>query len=167
MKSSQFRLDLVHRFFDVLEKRAFEKLSLDSFLDSLTLEHSFDAPNENKDNSVNIMTIHASKGLEFPFVFVPGLEEGNLPHEKSSSTLEGIEEERRLFYVALTRAKYGLYLSHSEMHFKKKIGKTEYGQKRSRFLSEIDVNLLEINNDEADVDQRKIEISKKLFDLFR
>ena len=67
------------------------------------------------EEEVSLMTIHAAKGLEFPVVFVVGVNEGLLPHQRSSSTLEGLEEERRLFYVAVTRAKQLLYLSYASL----------------------------------------------------
>ena len=60
------------------------------------------------------MTVHAAKGLEFDCVFISGLEEGLFPHENSSQNLEGLEEERRLMYVALTRARKHLFLSHAQ-----------------------------------------------------
>ena len=81
------------------------------FLDNVTLML---ADNENPavdGDRVSLMTIHAAKGLEFPVVFLMGLNEGLLPHEKSSRTSEGREEERRLFYVAVTRAKKTLFLT--------------------------------------------------------
>ena len=82
------------------------------FLDSVSLE-----PDEEVESAemgtVSLMTIHLSKGLEFSVVFLIGINEGLLPHKNSSSTLKGVEEERRLFYVALTRAEKMLYLSYS------------------------------------------------------
>ncbi len=60
------------------------------------------------------MTVHASKGLEFDVVFIGGLEEGLFPHENAMSDKGGLEEERRLMYVAITRARKRLYLSHSQ-----------------------------------------------------
>ena len=96
-----------------------------------------DSDNEKKEdyNKVTLMTIHASKGLEFPHVFVVGMEEGLFPSMMSGSSQSDLEEERRLFYVALTRAKQRLFLSHANIRFK-------WGQyidsEESRFLSEID-----------------------------
>ncbi len=88
------------------------------------------------ERAVKLMTVHASKGLEFEYVFITGLEEGLFPHEKDDDNLteEEAEEERRLFYVALTRAKKKLFLSYTEM-------RTIYGSKQvntpSQFLTDI------------------------------
>ncbi|RUM88313.1 MAG: DNA helicase UvrD, partial [Thermovibrio sp.] len=88
---------------------------------------------------VTLMTVHASKGLEFPVVFVTGLEEGIFPHFKSSDSSEEIEEERRLFYVAMTRAKKLLNLSYAR---KRRTFGTLRDTRPSRFISEIPNHLL-------------------------
>ena len=93
---------------------------------------------DTKRNSVTLMTIHAAKGLEFPVVFVSGLEEGLFP--LSSKEQDELEEERRLFYVAITRAKKKVYLSYSRQRFR--FGKLSY-QVPSRFLSEIETELID------------------------
>jgi DNA helicase-2/ATP-dependent DNA helicase PcrA len=80
------------------------------------------------------MTVHASKGLEFDVVFITGLEEGLFPHENSMSDFDGLEEERRLMYVAITRARQRLYLSHSQTRMLH--GQTRYNI-RSRFFDEL------------------------------
>ncbi|MBT5859270.1 MAG: UvrD-helicase domain-containing protein [Flavobacteriales bacterium] len=96
-----------------------------------------DTDNEKKEdfNKVTLMTIHASKGLEFPYVFVVGMEEGLFPSMMSGNSQSDLEEERRLFYVAITRSEKRLFLSHSNIRFK-------WGQyidsEASRFLSELD-----------------------------
>ena len=77
------------------------------------------------------MTIHAAKGLEFPVVFVVGVNEGLLPHQRSMDTLEGLEEERRLFYVAVTRAERLLYISYASS---RTTSGGVYGARRSLFL---------------------------------
>ena len=84
---------------------------LSEFLDDVSLATDQDREGPDGDR-VSLMTMHAAKGLEFPAVFLVGLNEGLLPHEKSSETFEGIEEERRLFYVAVTRAEKFLCMSH-------------------------------------------------------
>jgi DNA helicase-2/ATP-dependent DNA helicase PcrA len=76
------------------------------------------------------MTVHASKGLEFDAVFITGLEEGLFPHENALSDAGGLEEERRLMYVAITRARKRLYLSHAQTRMLH--GQTRYNL-RSRF----------------------------------
>ncbi|MFZ4481389.1 MAG: 3'-5' exonuclease, partial [Rhodoferax sp.] len=85
-------------------------------------------------DAVQLMTVHASKGLEFDCVFITGIEEGLFPHENSISDRGGLEEERRLMYVAITRARKRLYLSHSQTRMLH--GQTRYNLK-SRFLEEL------------------------------
>ena len=85
-------------------------------------------------DAVQLMTVHASKGLEFDCVFISGLEEGLFPHENSMSDRDGLEEERRLMYVAITRARQRLYLSLSQTRMLH--GQTRYHLK-SRFLDEL------------------------------
>jgi DNA helicase-2/ATP-dependent DNA helicase PcrA len=84
-----------------------------------------------------LMTVHAAKGLEFFAVFITGLEEGLFPHENSLNELDGLEEERRLMYVAITRARRRLYVSLAQSRLLH--GQTRYGI-RSRFLDELPEN---------------------------
>jgi DNA helicase-2/ATP-dependent DNA helicase PcrA len=108
-----------------------EHTSLSEFLQEVALLTSVDQKEDERDQ-VQLLTIHAAKGLEWPIVFVLGLEEGTLPHERSLPTLDGIEEERRLCYVAMTRAAEQLHLSWA-------VGRNRGQQlKPSRFLSEIE-----------------------------
>jgi DNA helicase-2/ATP-dependent DNA helicase PcrA len=86
------------------------------------------------EDAIQLMTVHASKGLEFDAVFISGLEEGLFPHENSMNDYDGLEEERRLMYVAITRARKRLYLSHSQTRMLH--GQTRYNLK-SRFLDEL------------------------------
>ncbi|HKN19040.1 MAG TPA: 3'-5' exonuclease, partial [Dissulfurispiraceae bacterium] len=86
------------------------------------------------DQSVKIMTLHAAKGLEFPVVFIPALEEGIFPSAKSLDNLSSLEEERRLFYVGCTRAKERLYLSSAESRMK--FGNISC-MRESRYMDEI------------------------------
>jgi DNA helicase-2/ATP-dependent DNA helicase PcrA len=90
-------------------------------------------------DALQLMTVHSAKGLEFHSVFVSGLEEGLFPHENSMTEADGIEEERRLMYVALTRARRRLYLSFAQSRMLH--GQTRYGI-ASRFLHEIPENLM-------------------------
>ena len=85
-------------------------------------------------DAVQLMTVHASKGLEFDAVFIGGLEEGLFPHDNAMSDQAGLEEERRLMYVAITRARQRLYLSHAQTRMLH--GQTRYNV-RSRFLDEL------------------------------
>ncbi len=86
------------------------------------------------EDAIQLMTVHASKGLEFDGVFITGLEEGLFPHENAMNDHEGLEEERRLMYVAITRARKRLYLSHSQTRMLH--GQTRYNLK-SRFFDEL------------------------------
>ena len=91
-------------------------------------------------SALQLMTVHSAKGLEFHTVFVTGLEEGLFPHENSLNELDGVEEERRLMYVAITRARRRLYLTHAQTRMLH--GQTRYNI-ASRFLSEVPRELLE------------------------
>jgi DNA helicase-2/ATP-dependent DNA helicase PcrA len=106
---------------------------LAAFLTHAALE-SGDNQAEAGQDAVQLMTVHSSKGLEFDCVFITGLEEGLFPHENSMSDVEGLEEERRLMYVAITRARKRLYLSHSQTRMLH--GQTRYNIK-SRFFDEL------------------------------
>jgi DNA helicase-2/ATP-dependent DNA helicase PcrA len=96
------------------------------------------------EDALQLMTVHAAKGLEFHSVFISGLEEGLFPHENSINEHGGLEEERRLMYVAMTRAMRRLYLSHSQMRMLH--GQTRYNIE-SRFIDEIPEELLKKIND--------------------
>ncbi len=106
---------------------------LASFLTHAALESGDNQAQAGQD-AIQLMTVHASKGLEFDCVFIGGLEEGLFPHENSMSSHDGLEEERRLMYVAITRARKRLYLSHSQTRMLH--GQTRYNVK-SRFFDEL------------------------------
>jgi DNA helicase-2/ATP-dependent DNA helicase PcrA len=106
---------------------------LAAFLSHASLEAG-DNQAEAGQDALQLMTVHAAKGLEFLAVFITGLEEGLFPHENSVQELDGLEEERRLMYVAITRARRRLYLSFAQTRMLH--GQTRYGI-RSRFLEEI------------------------------
>ena len=106
---------------------------LAAFLTHAALEAGDNQAQAGQD-AVQLMTVHASKGLEFDGVFIGGLEEGLFPHETSASDRDGLEEERRLMYVAITRARKRLYLSHSQTRMLH--GQTRYNIK-SRFFDEL------------------------------
>jgi DNA helicase-2/ATP-dependent DNA helicase PcrA len=124
--------------------------TLDEFEDGVTmsplaafLTHASLEAGDNQaqagDDAIQLMTVHASKGLEFDVVFITGLEEGLFPHENAMNDYDGLEEERRLMYVAITRARKRLYLSHSQTRMLH--GQTRYNV-RSRFLDELPENCL-------------------------
>jgi len=106
---------------------------LAAFLTHAALEAGDNQAQAGQD-AVQLMTVHAAKGLEFDCVFVTGLEEGLFPSERSMADYEGLEEERRLMYVAITRARQRLYLSHSQTRLLH--GQTRYNI-RSRFFDEL------------------------------
>jgi DNA helicase-2/ATP-dependent DNA helicase PcrA len=106
---------------------------LAAFLTHASLEAGDNQAQAGED-AVQLMTIHSAKGLEFDCVFISGLEEGLFPHENSSSDLDSLEEERRLMYVAITRARKRLYLSFSQTRMLH--GQTRYNVK-SRFFDEL------------------------------
>lgn len=108
-------------------------VALTEFLAHASLEAGDHQADPGSD-AVQLMTVHASKGLEFDVVFLSGLEEGLFPHENSAAENEGLEEERRLMYVAVTRARQRLYLSFAQSRMLH--GQTRYSL-RSRFLEEI------------------------------
>ncbi len=106
---------------------------LAAFLTHAALESGDNQAQAGQD-AVQLMTVHSAKGLEFDNVFISGLEEGLFPHENSITDHDGLEEERRLMYVAITRARKRLYLSHSQTRLLH--GKTRYNL-RSRFFDEL------------------------------
>lgn len=135
------RLENVRELISVADK--YDKLepgvSLNIFLEEISLISDVDSL-DTQDNAVTLMTIHSAKGLEFPVVFIAGLEEGLLPHSRSLLEREELEEERRLMYVALTRAKDKLYLLRAK-------NRMLYGETSasipSQFLVDIPLNVME------------------------
>jgi len=111
---------------------------LTAFLTHAALEAGEHQAGEGQD-ALQLMTVHSAKGLEFDAVFLTGLEEGLFPHEQSANERDGLEEERRLAYVAITRARQRLYLSHAQTRMLH--GQTRYNIP-SRFLEEIPEGLL-------------------------
>ena len=117
------------------------RVDLVQFMEDVALLTDSEMKKDDGDNDyVSLMTIHSAKGLEFPYVYVVGMEENLFPGILSLSTREELEEERRLFYVAITRAMTKLTLSYAEQRYR-------YGNltlsERSRFVDEIDANLIE------------------------
>lgn len=141
---SESRLENIEEFLTVtkaFEKRSDDK-SLVAFLTDLALISDIDALDEQdkSQGSITLMTLHAAKGLEFPVVFLIGMEENIFPHSRSIGDDDEMEEERRLAYVGLTRAEEKLYLScaQSRMIF----GRTSMNQP-SRFIGEISADVIE------------------------
>lgn len=142
---AQSRLENIDEFLSVT--KAFEENSEDKslvgFLTDLALVADIDQLDENSEESqdmVTLMTLHSAKGLEYPVVFLLGLEEGIFPHSRSLMDEEEMEEERRLAYVGITRAEQELFITNAQM-------RTLYGRTNmnpvSRFISEIPSELLE------------------------
>lgn len=134
---SEIRLENLNEFKSI--SKTFEEesgmASLEDFLNEVSLVSDVNEEKSNSDNKVTLMTIHSVKGLEFSYVFVIGLEENIFPHINCLEENDGLEEERRLCYVAITRAKKKLYLLNA-------LKRTLYGRTSinmpSRFISEID-----------------------------
>jgi len=116
--------------------------TLDAFLEEVALVSDVDNVDQNQD-AVHLMTLHSAKGLEFPTVFIVGLEEGILPHSRSMLSHAEMEEERRLMYVGLTRAKEKIYLLFTRQ--RNLFGSTHMNAP-SRFLEDIPENLLQKNS---------------------
>jgi len=115
-------------------------LSLSVFLEEISLIADIDSLVE-KDNAVNLMTVHSAKGLEFDNVFIVGLEEGIFPHSRSLMEPEELEEERRLMYVAITRAMKRVFLLHARQRML--YGETQ-SNARSQFLDDIPEKLVDV-----------------------
>jgi DNA helicase II / ATP-dependent DNA helicase PcrA len=113
--------------------------TLETFLEEVALVSDIDTW-EGERNAVTLMTLHASKGLEFPVVFIAGLEEGLLPFYSSTIESSDVEEERRLMYVGITRAEQKLYITHTTLRYR--FGDITYPSE-SRFLSELGTDNME------------------------
>ena len=124
-----------------------EEISLLGFLENVSLVADSDQIPEGEDHGgvVTMMTLHTAKGLEFPTVFLTGMEEGIFPHSRTLGDKNEIEEERRLAYVGLTRARERLYISRSE--YRTAWGAPAYNP-ASRFLAEIPEGVIEWNEHE-------------------
>jgi DNA helicase-2/ATP-dependent DNA helicase PcrA len=139
LENLQELVTLARRYDDIDSETAVEQL-----LETAALQSDQDElKDKTEQDAVRLMTIHSAKGLEFPVVFICGLEEGLFPHERLDEAAIDHEEERRLFYVALTRAAEKLYLTYAHM-------RTIYGAQRinlpSSFLNDINANLIETDN---------------------
>ena len=136
-------INAVQDFIDGQKEIVDSKNSLSEFLEDVALISDLDKDIKKSEPKVSLMTIHLAKGLEFSNVYIVGLEEDLFPSALSSTTRSDLEEERRLFYVALTRAKKKIILSHSKTRYRwGKLNDCE----PSRFLSEIDSQFINTNN---------------------
>lgn len=123
-----------------------DETTLSDYLQDVALLTDLDSKGDDNEPRVSLMTIHASKGLEFATVFVVGLEENIFPSPIASTTLRELEEERRLLYVAITRAEKHCVLTSAKNRFR--YGKIEFGNP-SRFLNEIDPQLIKEDSEMA------------------
>ncbi len=142
------RIDNIYEFSSVIKEyeSAAEEASLMDFLSSVALLSDLDKAAEgdvDQNDKITLMTLHSSKGLEFPIVFLSGMEEGMFPMSRSVQSEEDLEEERRLCYVGITRAEKALYLTHTDVRML-------YGRHTnnmvSRFVKEIPVKYIELAN---------------------
>lgn len=133
--------------------------TLQGFLESMALT-DMEESKEEESYGVTLISLHSSKGLEFPVVFLVGMEEGILPHKKSIFTEGGLDEERRLCYVGITRAMEELYISHSA--YRSKYGKDEPSTP-SRFIDEIPDEVIERENESGLLDPDESDKKAKAF----
>ncbi|MDD3419238.1 MAG: 3'-5' exonuclease [Candidatus Gastranaerophilales bacterium] len=138
---SQTRLENLQEFLNVARdfEEEYEEIDLGEFLSQIALVSDVDELDEEKE-SVTLMTLHSAKGLEFPQVFLAGLEEGIFPHSRAQNSNSEMEEERRLMYVGITRAQDKLYITHAKR--RQVWGEIKYFTP-SRFLDEIPAKLVE------------------------
>ena len=126
------------------EREESEQPTVEEWMQNIMLLTDMDNEEEGNDDKVTLMTVHSSKGLEYKYVYIVGCEENLFPSQRALESPDGLEEERRLFYVALTRAKSEAVLSYSEMRFK--WGNMEFSTP-SRFLREIDSRYVDCDED--------------------
>lgn len=131
----------MHDFCATRQEEGDERVKLTDYLSEVSLITDQDTDKEGDTEKITLMTIHSAKGLEFKNVFIVGLEENLFPSQLSMNSYKELEEERRLFYVAITRAEEHCYLSFAKSRFK--YGKMEFCNP-SRFLKDIDVRYLNV-----------------------
>jgi len=136
------RLEDLREFVTVAQEADREGQSLGEFLEQVALVADADSLTDARDR-ITLMTLHTSKGLEFPVVFLVGMEEGLFPHRRSLLSRDAIEEERRLCYVGMTRAREVLYLSRAR---RRHVFGSETENLPSRFLKEIPTELLDVRS---------------------
>lgn len=162
-KAVRFKLKNIELLLEMMERWEIDpdntNPSLFNYLNRITLMSRDNGDDENDKGKVNLMTIHASKGLEFPVVFIAGAEEGLIPHQRAVDENSGnVEEERRLFYVAITRAREKLIISSCQ---KRRKMQAIIECEPSRFLDEIPQNLVEYHEPQKEVPQ---EMAKDIFE---
>ena len=137
------------------EREESEQPTVEEWLQNIMLLTDMDNSEEDgSDDKVTLMTVHSAKGLEYKYIYIVGCEENLFPSQRAMETPDGLEEERRLFYVALTRAKQSAMLSYCEMRFK--WGSMEFSSP-SRFLQEIDPRYLDCDEELSERPARQSE----------
>ncbi len=141
VENIQEMMNAIQDFIDVQKEEPDADISLTSYLQDVALYTDLDK-NKQDENKVTLMTVHMSKGLEFPYLYIVGMEEDLFPSGMSVNTRSELEEERRLFYVALTRAEKTATITFAESRYR--WGKLNFTEP-SRFITEIDDKYLEFN----------------------
>ena len=131
------------------ERQPDEEATVEEWLQNMMLMSDMDKDDPESSNKVTLMTVHSAKGLEYKYVYIVGMEENLFPSQRAAESPDGLEEERRLFYVALTRAKVSATISYAEMRFK--WGNMEFSRP-SCFLREIDPRYVE---SEVDLEEER------------
>ncbi len=129
-----------------------EQATVEEWMQGVMLMTDMDNENPDDNNKITLMTVHSAKGLEYKYVYIVGMEENLFPSQRAVESPEGFEEERRLFYVALTRAKEVATLSYAESRFK--WGNMEFSRP-SCFLREIDPGYVEMEGGEEELQSRR------------
>jgi DNA helicase-2/ATP-dependent DNA helicase PcrA len=134
--------ELLNGIKEFSDREDIEEKGLDVFMQDIALLTNEDNDKDPNADTVSLMTIHSSKGLEFPYVHVVGLEENLFPSQRSLNSRDDLEEERRLFYVALTRAEKNIYISYATSRY-------QWGNlnncEPSRFIDELDPQYLDLD----------------------
>ncbi|WP_457623271.1 ATP-dependent helicase [Persephonella sp.] len=154
-KDWEDRVANVEELFNALKEIEKSEKTFVQFLEENSLSQAQD--NISDDNSVKIMTVHSAKGLEFPVVFIAGLEDGIFPSGRAFEDVEQLEEERRLFYVAVTRAKQKLFLTYSK--FRTGYNSQYLETKPSRFLKDIEKDVRKVGEKKTNKSSYKKGIS--------
>lgn len=145
-------LNAMSEFVSTRQEEGNEEISLMDFLSEVSLLSDQDTDKEAESEKVTLMTVHAAKGLEFDHIFVVGMEEDLFPSAMARSEIRGLEEERRLFYVAITRAKKTCTITYAKSRFKN--GQVNTAS-RSRFLEDIDPSYLSMDEEKAAASTRE------------
>lgn len=142
--------ELINGIQDYVDEKKLEDenafILMSDYLENVALLSNLDTVKDGEESKVNLMTIHSAKGLEFDNVYIAGVEENLFPGKMSTFSRADIEEERRLFYVAMTRARIKLVITHSSSRYR--FGSIQFNEK-SRFISDINSEYLDIEGNES------------------